>query len=102
VASTCAAWLKRSSSASSSSLSDCETAGDLEDRGSSSSSRGGVKRSASKLAVRRLFGGGGEVAVVGMGVLLRVMVPRVGVKPGRLDILADIWAVLCFVKFQFC
>lgn len=65
----------------------------LELSGSSSSSRGGVKRSASRLAVRRLFGGGGEVAVVGMGVLLRVMVPRVGVKPGRLDGIDDIWPV---------
>ena len=77
------------------SKSDCETMRDREDRGSrcsSSSSRGGVKRSASKLAVRRRLGGGGEVAVVGMGVLLRVMVPvpRVGVKPGRLECLVDI------------
>lgn len=69
---------------------------DLEHSGSSSSSRGGVKRSASKLAVRRLFGGGGEVAVIGMGVLLRVAVPRVGVKLGRLDGIDAI-----FLKFQF-
>jgi len=78
------------------SKSDCETMRDREDRGSfcssSSSSRGGVKRSASRLAVRRLLGGGGEVAVVGMGVLLRVMVPVprvVDVKPGRLECLVD-------------
>jgi hypothetical protein len=74
--------------------SDFEAMRDLEDRGScsSSSSRGGVKRSASRLAVRRRLAGGGEVAVVGMGVLLRVIVPRVivvGVKPGRLECLDD-------------
>ena len=77
---------------------------DLEDRGScssSSSSRGGVKRSASRLAVRLLLAGGGEVAVVGMGVLLRVTVPRVvGVKPGRLECLDDI--SFCPVNFQLC
>lgn len=102
MASTWAAWLKRSSSSStSSSSSDCGTTRDLEDRGSSSSSRGGVKRSASRLAVRRLLGGGGEVAVVGMGVLLRVLPRVVGAKPGRLDTLGDIWAVFCSVDFQF-
>ena len=104
MASTCAAWLKRSSSSSSllslfslsirSKESDFEAMRDLEDRRSSfsSSSRGGVKRSASRLAVRLLFAGGGEVEVVGMGVLLRVIVPRVivvGVKPGRLECLDD-------------
>jgi hypothetical protein len=37
-----------------------------------------------------------------MGVLLRVVPRVVGAKPGRLDILADIWAVFCFANFQFC
>jgi hypothetical protein len=47
------------------------------------------------------LGGGGEVAVVGMGVLLRVLPRVVGAKPGRLDTLGDIWAVFCSVDFQF-